>query len=45
MEQCDISVVLGSKNRKKLIRATIESIRRNNFNGSMEIIVIDGGLN
>lgn len=43
MEQCDISVVLGSKNRKKLIRATIESIRRNNFNGSMEIIVIDGG--
>ena len=43
MKQCDISVVLGSKNRKQLIRATIESIRKNKFNGSMEIIVIDGG--
>lgn len=43
MGQYDISVVLGSKNRKKLIRATIESIRKNKFNGSIEIIVIDGG--
>ena len=43
MKQCDISVVLGSKNRKQLIRATIESIRKNKFNGSKEIIVIDGG--
>lgn len=30
MKQCDISVVLGSKNRKQLIRATIESIRKIN---------------
>lgn len=43
MGQYDISVVLGSKNRKKLIRATIESIRKNKFNGLIEIIVIDGG--
>lgn len=39
----DISVVLGSKNRKNLIKATIESIRNNGFNGKVEIIVIDGG--
>ena len=39
----DISVVLGSKNRKGLIKATINSIRNNGFPGSIEIIVIDGG--
>ena len=39
----DLSVVLGAKNRKGLIAATIESIRNNGFNGSVEIIVIDGG--
>lgn len=39
----DLSVVLGSKNRKGLIKATIESIRNNGFNGSVEIIVVDGG--
>ncbi|MCM1332614.1 MAG: glycosyltransferase [Bacteroides sp.] len=39
----DISVVLGAKNRKNLIQATIESIRNNGFRGSLEIIVIDGG--
>ena len=39
----DISVVMGSKNRKNLIKATIESIRNNGFNGNIEIIVIDGG--
>ncbi|WP_313348908.1 glycosyltransferase family 2 protein [Empedobacter sp.] len=39
----DISVVLGSKNRKNLIKATIESIRNNGFSGTLEIIVIDGG--
>ena len=43
MGQYDISVVLGSKNRKKLIKATIESIRKNKFNGSIEIVVVDGG--
>ena len=36
----DISVVLGSKNRKGLIKATIESIRNNGFNGAIEIIVV-----
>lgn len=39
----DLSVVLGSKNRKGLIKATINSIRNNGFNGSIEIIVVDGG--
>lgn len=39
----DISIVLGSKNRKGLIKATIESIRNNGFNGAIEIIVVDGG--
>lgn len=39
----NISVVLGSKNRKNLLKATIDSIRNNGFSGSMEIIVIDGG--
>lgn len=41
----DISVVLGSKNRKNLLKATINSIRNNGFRGKMEIIVIDGGSN
>jgi glycosyltransferase involved in cell wall biosynthesis len=39
----DISIVLGSKNRKNLLKATIKSIRENGFHGSIEIIVIDGG--
>jgi glycosyltransferase involved in cell wall biosynthesis len=39
----DISIVLGSKNRKNLLKATIESVRNNGFKGEMEIIVIDGG--
>lgn len=39
----DISVVMGSKNRKNLIKATINSIRNNGFNGNIEIIVVDGG--
>lgn len=44
MKNCpDISVVLGSKNRKNLLKATIKSIRENGFSGNLEIIVIDGG--
>lgn len=39
----NISVVMGSKNRKNLIKATINSIRNNGFNGNIEIIVVDGG--
>lgn len=39
----DISVVMGAKNRKNLIKATIDSIRNNGFNGNIEIVVIDGG--
>lgn len=39
----DIAVVMGAKNRKSLIKATIESIRNNGFKGTMEIIVVDGG--
>jgi len=45
MKKYDITVVLGSKNRKKLLKATIESIRNNGFSGNLEIIVIDGGSN
>ena len=43
MDTYDISVVLGSKNRKNLLKATIDSIRENGFDGKMEIIVVDGG--
>lgn len=43
MENYDISVVLGSFNRKSLIKATIDSVRKNIFQGTIEIIVIDGG--
>jgi len=39
----DISVIIGSKNRKNLLKQTINSIRNNGFSGKMEIIVIDGG--
>ena len=39
----DLSIVLGSKNRKGLIKATIDSIRNNGFDGTLEIIVVDGG--
>ena len=42
MKKIDITVVLGSKNRKRLLKATIESIRNNGFPGQIEIIVIDG---
>ena len=45
MNKYDISVVLGSKNRKNLIKTTIKSIRENGFTGKMEIIVVDGGSN
>jgi len=38
-----ISVVLGSKNRKNLLKSTINSIRENGFDGYVEIIVVDGG--
>jgi glycosyltransferase involved in cell wall biosynthesis len=43
MSICDISIILGSKNRKQLLKATIESIRNNGFKGTYEIIVVDGG--
>ena len=39
----DLSIVMGAKNRKNLIKATIHSIRNNGFNGTIEIIVVDGG--
>jgi glycosyltransferase involved in cell wall biosynthesis len=43
MIKYDISIVLGSKNRKNLIKATINSIRNNGFTNKYEIIVVDGG--
>ena len=38
-----ISVVLGSLNRKRFLRATIQSIRDNGISVPYEIIVVDGG--
>ena len=37
--------MLGTLNRYKLLKAAIESIRNNGFNGNYEIIVVDGGSN
>lgn len=39
----DVSVVLGSLKRKRLLKSTIRSVRDNGFDGSIEIIVVDGG--
>jgi GT2 family glycosyltransferase len=38
-----ISIVLGSYNRHRFLKATIESVRRNGITVPYEIIVIDGG--
>ncbi len=43
MEKSAISIILGSYNRKRFLKATIESIRNNNIKRDYEIIVIDGG--
>lgn len=43
MNSSGVSVVLGSYNRKKFLKKTIQSIRNNNINREYEIIVIDGG--
>ena len=39
----ELSVILGSLNRRRLLQQTLHSIRTNGFLGTMEIIVIDGG--
>jgi glycosyltransferase involved in cell wall biosynthesis len=39
----EISIVLGSYNRRAFLKATIESVRRNGITVQYEIIVIDGG--
>lgn len=38
-----LSIVLGTYNRKKFLKLTIDSIRYNDFHFPYEIIVIDGG--
>ena len=43
MEEKKISVVLGSFNRLKFLKLTIQSIRKELKNFSYEIIVVDGG--
>lgn len=43
MKTLDISVVLGTLNRKRLLALTLNSIRENGFEGEREIIVVDGG--
>ena len=42
-ERQEISIVLGSLNRRRLLAETLRSIRGNGFAGKMEIIVVDGG--
>ncbi|MCK4664982.1 MAG: glycosyltransferase [Bacteroidales bacterium] len=41
--KADISVVLGSYNRKPFLEKAIESVRNNNIHLPYEIIVVDGG--
>ena len=40
---CDVSIIIGSYNRRALLREAVNAIRHNGFNGTMEIIVVDGG--
>lgn len=39
----EVSVVLGTYNRRQFLMAAIDSVRENGFRGPLEIIVIDGG--
>ena len=41
--EIDVSVVTGTLNRLRLLKPSIESVRRNGFSGKLEIIVVDGG--
>ena len=43
MDRPEISVVLGSNNRKRLLKLAIQSIRENGITVPYEIIVVDGG--
>ena len=42
-EKTQVSVVLGSYNRKRFLKAAIQSIRNNGISVPYEIIVVDGG--
>ena len=42
-DDTEISVVLGSLNRKRFLKAAIQSIRNNGISVPYEIIVVDGG--
>ena len=39
----ELSIVLGSLNRRRLLQQTLQSIRMNGFREAMEIIVVEGG--
>ena len=43
MHRPDLSIIMGSLNRKSLLKQTIKSIRTNGYSGNIEIIVVDGG--
>lgn len=43
MYKFDLSIVIGSLNRKHLLKQTINSIKRNHYGGKLQIIVVDGG--
>jgi len=42
-EKPEVSIVLGSYNRRPYLAATLSSIRNHDFDGPMEIIAVDGG--
>ena len=42
-DHTQISVVLGSLNRKRFLKAAIQSVRKNGISVPYEIIVVDGG--
>jgi GT2 family glycosyltransferase len=43
MKDRELSIVIGSYNRKKFLISTIKSIRTNGILGDYELIVVDGG--
>jgi len=40
---CEISIVVPTLNEEKYLGKCLESLRKQNFNGEFEIIVVDGG--
>jgi GT2 family glycosyltransferase len=45
MSKINVSIIIGSLNRKFFLKSTINNLRNQKINGYYEIIVIDGGSN